>query len=81
MQVRRMGVFGDSNEQFGTYEKLSPTSTIYYCMKHDPIDLIYNLTLSMALQIHILHCINLVYDFIYHTPSFEYVSIYTPQNN
>ena len=29
MQYRRMGVFGDSNEQFGTHEKLSPTSTIH----------------------------------------------------
>ena len=28
MQFRRMGVFGDSIEQFGTLEKLSPTSTI-----------------------------------------------------
>ena len=35
----------DSNEQFGTHEKLSPASTIYVnCMKHDPIDLIYNFT-------------------------------------
>ena len=49
-----MEVFGDSNEQFGTHEKLSPTSTIYVnCMKHDPIDLIYNFTLSKALLIHI----------------------------
>ena len=39
--IGRMGVFGDSNEQFGTHEKLSPTSTIYVnCMKYDPIDLI-----------------------------------------
>ena len=54
MQFRRMWVFGDSNEQFGTNEKLSPTSTIYVkCMKHDSIDLIYNLTLSKALLIHI----------------------------
>ena len=54
MQFRRMGVFGDSNEQFGTHEKLSPTCTIYVnCMKHDPIDLIYNFTLSKALLIHI----------------------------
>ena len=54
MQARRMGVFGDSNEQFGTHEKLSPTSTIYVnCMKHDPIDLIYNFTLSKALLINI----------------------------
>ena len=54
MQFRRMGVFWDSNEQFGTHEKLSPTSTIYVnCMKHDPIDLIYNFTLSKALLIHI----------------------------
>ena len=54
MQFRRMGVFGDSNEQFGSLEKLSPTSTLYVnCMKHDPIDLIYNFTLSKALLIHI----------------------------
>ena len=54
MQFRRMGVFGDSNEQFGTHEKLSPTSTIYVnCMKHDPIDLIYYFTLSKAFLIHI----------------------------
>ena len=54
MQFRRMGVFGDSNEQFGTHEKLSPTSIIYVnCMKHDPIDMIYNVTLSKALPIHI----------------------------
>ena len=34
--------------------KLSPTSPIYVnCMKHDPIDLIYNFTLSKALLIHI----------------------------
>ena len=44
----------DSNEQFGTLENLSPTSTIHVnCMKHDPIDLIYNLMLSKALLIHI----------------------------
>ena len=55
MQFRRMGVFGDSNEQFGTHEKLSPPSTIYVnCMKHDPIDLIYNLTLSKEILIHIV---------------------------
>ena len=54
MQFRRMGGFWDSNEQFGTHEKLSPTSTIYLnCMKHDSIDLIYNFTLSKALLIHI----------------------------
>ena len=56
MQFRRMGVFGDSSEQFliGTHEKLSPTSTIYVnCMKHDPIDLIYTFKLSKALLIHI----------------------------
>ena len=54
MPFRRMGVFVDSNEQFGTHEKLSPTSTIYVnCMKYDPIDLIYNFTLSKALLIHI----------------------------
>ena len=50
IQFRKMGVFGDSNEQVGTHEKLSPTGTIYvYCMKHAPIDLIYNFTLSKAL--------------------------------
>ena len=66
MQFRKMGVFGDSNEQFGTHEKLSPASTIHVnCMKHDPIDLIYNFTLFTS-NSH-LHCINLVYDFIYHT--------------
>ena len=54
MQLRRMGVFGDANEQFGAHEKLSPTSTIYVnCMKHDPIALIYNFTLAKALLIHI----------------------------
>ena len=50
MQIRRMGgggVFGDSNEQFGTHENLSQTSTIYVnLMKHDLIDLIYNFALS-----------------------------------
>ena len=41
------GVFWDSNEQFGTHENLSQTSTIYVnCMKHDLIDLIYNFALS-----------------------------------
>ena len=41
-------------EQFVTHEKLSPTSTIHVnCMKHDPIDLIYNFMLSKALLIHI----------------------------
>ena len=54
MQSRRMGVFGDSNEQLGTHEKLSWTSTIYVnCMKPDPIDLIYNFTLSKALLLYI----------------------------
>ena len=54
MLFRRMGVFGDSKEQFGTHEKMSLTSTIYVnCMKHDPIDLIYIFTLSKALLIHI----------------------------
>ena len=54
MQFRRMGVFGDSNEQFGTHEKVSPTSTIYVnCMNHDPIALLYTFTLSKALLIHI----------------------------
>ena len=48
------GVFWDSNEQFGTHKKLSSTSTIYVnCMKHDPIDLIYNFTVSKAVLIHI----------------------------
>ena len=48
------GVFVDSNEQFGTHEKLSPTSTIHVnCMNHDPIDLIYNFMLSQALLTHI----------------------------
>ena len=27
--IQKNGVFGDSNEQFGTHKKLSPTSTIY----------------------------------------------------
>ena len=54
IQFRKMGMFGDPNEQYGTHEKLSPTSTIYViCMKHVPIDLIYNFTLSKALIIHI----------------------------
>ena len=54
MQIRIMGMFWDSSEQFGTQEKLSSTSTIYVnCMKHDPIDLIYNFTLPKALLIHI----------------------------
>ena len=52
--IQKNGVFGDSNEQFGTHEKLSPTSTIYVnCMKQDPIDLIYNLTLSKTRLIDI----------------------------
>ena len=47
-------MFGDSNEQFGTHEKLSPTSVLYVnCMKHDPIDLIYDFTLSKAPLIYI----------------------------
>ena len=29
MQFRRMGVFGDSNEHFGTHEKLFPTIVLY----------------------------------------------------
>ena len=50
--IQKIGVFGDPNEQFGTHEKLSPTSTIYVnCMKHDSIDLIYSFTLSKALII------------------------------
>ena len=52
--IQKNGVFGVSNEQFGTHVKLSLTSTIYVnCMKYDPIDLIYNFTLSKALLIHI----------------------------
>ena len=52
--ILRMGVFGDSNEQFGIHKKLSSTSTLHVnCMKHDPIDLIYNFLLSQALLIHI----------------------------
>ena len=47
-------VFGNSNEQFSTHEKLSLTSTIHVnCIKHDPIDLIYNFMLSQPLQIRI----------------------------
>ena len=54
MHFRTMGVFGDSNEQFGTHENLSPTITIYVnCMNNAPIDLIYKFTLSKALLIHI----------------------------
>ena len=54
MQFRRMWVFGDSNEQIDTHEKLSATVTISVnCVKHDPIDLIYKFTLSKALLIHI----------------------------
>ena len=49
-----MEVFKDSSEQFGTREKLFPTSTIHVnCMIHDPIDLIYNSMLSKALLIYI----------------------------
>ena len=52
--IQKNGLFGDSSEQFGTHEKLFPTSTIYVnCMKHDPIDLIYNFKVSKALLIHI----------------------------
>ena len=54
MQIRRMWVFGDSNEQIDTHEKLSATVTIYVnCMKHDSIDLIYKFTLSKARLTHI----------------------------
>ena len=54
MQFRKMGVFWDPNEQFGTHEKLSPTRTIYVnCMNYDPKDLKYNFTLSKAPIIHI----------------------------
>ena len=50
---QKNGVFWDSNEHFGTHDKLSPTSTIYVnCMNHDPIDLIYSFTLTKALLIH-----------------------------
>ena len=46
-------------------------------MKYEPIDLIYNFMLSKARTSNShLQCIYLVYDFIYHTPSFEYVPIY-----
>ena len=50
-----MGVFGDSNEQFGTHKKLSPTTRTIHVnyMKHDPMDLIYYFMLSKALLIHI----------------------------
>ena len=41
------------------------------CMKHDPIDFIYNFTLSKALLIHIY-----IVSLWYHTPNFEYVPIY-----
>ena len=52
--IQKNGVFGDSNEQFGTHEELSPTSNIYVnCMKHDPTDFIYNFTLFKAILIHI----------------------------
>ena len=78
MQFRRMGVFRYSNEQFGTHEKLSPSGTLYVnCMKHDPIDLIYNFTLSKALLIHIyIVSIWCMTSFTIHPPSFEYVPIY-----
>ena len=71
MQFRRIGVYGDPSEQFGTHEKLSPTSTIYVnCMKHDPIDLIYNFKLSKAPLIHI-HVVSIWYmtSFIIHLAS------------
>ena len=49
-----MELFEDSNEQFGTHEKLSPTSTLHVnCMKNDPIVLICNVMVSKALSIHI----------------------------
>ena len=49
-----MEFFGDSNEQFGSHEQLSPSSTIHVnCMKHDTIVLIYNSMVSKALLIHI----------------------------
>ena len=49
-----MELFGDSNEQFGTQEKLSLTSTIHVnCMKHDPIFLIHNFMVFKTLLIHI----------------------------
>ena len=52
--IQKNGGVGDSNEQIGTHEKMSRTRTIYVnCMKHDPLDLIYNFTLSKALLIHI----------------------------
>ena len=36
MQFGRMVVFGDSNQQFGTHEQLSPTSTILRDFKNAP---------------------------------------------
>ena len=52
--ILKNGDVWDSNEQFGTHEKLSPTSSIHVnYMKHDSIDLIYNFMLSKALLIHI----------------------------
>ena len=74
--IQKNGLFGDSNEQIGTHEKLSPTSTLCNCMKHDFIDLIYIFYVIQGTSNSHLHCINLVYDFIYHTPSFKYVPIY-----
>ena len=63
--IRRIEVFGDSNEQFGTHETLSPISNIHVtCIKHDPIDLIYNFIVIQGTFNSHLHCINLVYDFI-----------------
>ena len=57
--IQKNGVFGDSNEQFGSHEKLSPTSAINVnCMKHDPINLIY---VIIGTSNSYLHCINLVY--------------------
>ena len=54
MQFSRMGVFGDSNEQFGTSEKLTLTITIHVnCISYGPIEWIYNFMLSKALFIHI----------------------------
>ena len=77
MQFRRMGFFLEFNEQFGTHEILSPTSTLYVnCMKHDPKDLIYNFTLSKVLLIHIyIESIWCMTSFTIHLAS-KYVPIY-----
>ena len=56
-----MELLGDSNEQFGTHEKLSSTSTKHVnSMKHDPIDLIYHVMLSKALLI-LIYIVSIFY--------------------